>query len=65
MVVIHLKKGEESLFLHNTPVTTPIAEIAPKLAKLHNDRKRLERLINGIVNLRILIFQQCSYQRLA
>jgi hypothetical protein len=47
MVQIHLKKGEESIFLVQIPVTTALSEVIPKLATLYNDRRRLERLITS------------------
>lgn len=47
MVQIVFKKGEETLFLAEAPVTVPLSALAEKLTNLHNDRKRLERLVNG------------------
>ena len=47
MVQLHIKQGEESLFLYETLANTSLAEIIPIVAKLQNDRRRLERLVTG------------------
>lgn len=49
MVQIVLKRGEETLFLAEAPVNTPLSTLTESLATLHNDRKRLERLVTGIL----------------
>jgi hypothetical protein len=51
MVQIHLKSGEESLFLYEVPASTPLSEVVPALAVLNNDRRRLERLLTSEVKL--------------
>jgi hypothetical protein len=47
MVLILLKRGEESLFIAEAPTSTQLTELTTKLATLHNDRKRLDRLVTG------------------
>ncbi|KAJ3038310.1 hypothetical protein HDV00_000821 [Rhizophlyctis rosea] len=47
MVVIHLKKAEESLFLYETPASTPLSKLVPEIAEVHNLRLRLKRLISA------------------
>lgn len=49
MVLITLKKGEEPLFLFESPAATPLAELVPRLARLYNFRLRLKRLIEGML----------------
>ncbi|KAJ3290380.1 hypothetical protein HK104_006819 [Borealophlyctis nickersoniae] len=51
MVVLHIKKGEESLFLYETPAQTPLAKLVPDVAKLHNFRLRLKRLVSAAEDL--------------
>lgn len=51
MVVIHMKKGEESLFNYSTSVNSDLSDITVAIAKLNNDRKRLERLISATKEL--------------
>ncbi|TPX53932.1 hypothetical protein PhCBS80983_g06108 [Powellomyces hirtus] len=51
MVLITLKKAEESLFLFEAPATTPLSELVPQLANLQNSRLRLKRLIDGVEDL--------------
>lgn len=45
MVLLHIKKGEESQFLYQTSVSCSLSEITPKVSQIYNDRKRLERLV--------------------
>ena len=47
MVQLHIKQGEESLFLYETLANNTLSEIIPIVAKLQNDRRRLERLVSG------------------
>lgn len=51
MVQIHLKRADESLFLYSAPAATPLSDLTPTLASLHNDRKRLDRLVTAIPDL--------------
>ncbi|KAI8825209.1 uncharacterized protein EV422DRAFT_605904 [Fimicolochytrium jonesii] len=51
MVLITLKKAEESLFLFEAPATSPLSELVPQLAKLQNYRLRLRRLIDAAEDL--------------
>ena len=47
MVKLHVKKGDESIFLYETTVQTPIQELIPKLVKLHNGILKVQRLCQG------------------
>ncbi|KAJ3360047.1 hypothetical protein HDU91_004723 [Kappamyces sp. JEL0680] len=47
MVLIHLKKGDESQFLCQDEAGVSLAVLVPRLAQLYNDRRRLERLVAG------------------
>lgn len=47
MVRLHIKRGDESLFLFETTVTVQLADLIPQLAKLQNDRLRIDRLAMG------------------
>lgn len=47
MVLLHIKKGDDSQFLYETSVKASLAEVVPQVAVLFNERKRLERLIAG------------------
>ncbi|KAJ1332618.1 hypothetical protein BSLG_008247 [Batrachochytrium salamandrivorans] len=49
MVVIHVKRAEESLFLCKAPALSELSSLIPSIARLHNLRLRIARLIS--VNL--------------
>ncbi|KAI8914417.1 hypothetical protein EDD86DRAFT_186666 [Gorgonomyces haynaldii] len=51
MVQLHLKKGEESLFLHETVAQRELSELIPEIVKMHNLRKRLQRMIDAVRDL--------------
>lgn len=51
MVLLHIKKNDESVFLYQIPVATPLSELTPKVSQLYNDRKRLERLVTATQDL--------------
>lgn len=47
MVVLHIKKGEESLFLYETTTDSPLGDLTSQLVEIQNLRLRLGRLISG------------------
>ncbi|KAJ3304437.1 hypothetical protein HDV03_002781 [Kappamyces sp. JEL0829] len=51
MVLIHLKKGDESQFLCQDEAGVSLAVLVPRLAQLYNDRRRLERLVAATQDL--------------
>jgi hypothetical protein len=51
MVVIQLKKGEQNLFLWETPAKTQIKDLIVSLLSIHNFRLRLQRLITSTKDL--------------
>lgn len=51
MVILHVKKGDESQFLFETTVKTPINETISKLVKIYNGRLKIQRICTGDNNL--------------
>ncbi|KAJ3315100.1 hypothetical protein HDV04_004241 [Boothiomyces sp. JEL0838] len=51
MVVINLKRGEESAFCYETTVNIEMPQLINQLVELYNDYKRLDRLINATEDL--------------
>jgi len=47
MVKLHIKRGDESLFLFETSVQTQLQELVPQLVKLHNGILKVQRLCQG------------------
>lgn len=47
MVLIHLKKGDDSVFLYETPAGTPLQSLVPAVTTLYNTILRIRRLISG------------------
>ena len=47
MVLLHVKKGEESQFLFETTVAISVEELSVQLAEIYNGRLRIERLADG------------------
>ena len=47
MVVLHVKKGDESQFLFETTVKTPVGEIISRLVKIYNGRLKIQRICSG------------------
>ncbi len=47
MVKLHIKRGEESLFLYETTVQAPVQELVVQLVKLHNGILKVQRLCQG------------------
>lgn len=51
MVVLHVKRGEESLFLHSCSLETPVSEVLPRLVNIHNGRRKVARLAEEVLDL--------------
>ena len=49
MVVLHIKKGEESLFLFNSTVTASIDDVTREVNEIYNARLRVDRLCSGLI----------------
>ncbi len=48
MVKLHIKRGEESLFLYETTVEAPLSEVVVQLVRLQNGRLKVSRLCQGM-----------------
>lgn len=51
MVVIHIKKGDESQFLHETPKASIIEEVINQVTVIYNGRLKIERICSEIEEL--------------
>ena len=47
MVKLHLKQGDESLFLFETTCQAELSELIPQLVRIQNGRLKIERLFYG------------------
>ena len=47
MVKLHLKQGDESLFLYETTCQAELSELIPQIVKIQNGRLKIERLSYG------------------
>lgn len=47
MVKLHVKRGDESLFLYETTTNTPLSQLVPHLVSLFNGRLKVDRLCQG------------------
>ena len=47
MVKLHLKQGDESLFLYETTCQAELSELVPQLVRIQNGRLKIERLFYG------------------
>lgn len=47
MVKLHLKQGDESLFLYETTCQAELSELIPQLVQIQNGRLKIERLFYG------------------
>lgn len=47
MVQLHVKRGDESLFLFNTTVDTPLETLIQQITAIYNGRLKVERLCSG------------------
>jgi len=51
MVLLHVKRGEESLFLHSCTLEDNVSEVLPKLVNIHNGRRKILRLADEVLDL--------------
>lgn len=47
MVKLHLKQGDESLFLYETTCQAELSELIPQIVRIQNGRLKIERLSYG------------------
>lgn len=47
MVQLHVKRGDESQFLFNTSVDTPLDTLIQQLASIYNGRLKVDRICSG------------------
>lgn len=47
MVILHIKKGDESQFLYETTSKAKLSEMIPELVDIFNGRLKIERLNYG------------------
>lgn len=47
MVILHVKKGDQSLFLYETTTKALILDLVKDLVAIHNGKLRIERLCYG------------------
>ena len=47
MVKLHIKRGDESLFLYETTTEAPLSELIVQLVRLQNGRLKVSRLCQG------------------
>ena len=47
MVKLHVKRGEDSLFLFETTCEVALEELIPSLVKIQNGRLKVDRLCQG------------------
>jgi hypothetical protein len=47
MVILHIKKGDESQFLYETTCQAKLSELIPELIEIYNGRLKIERLNYG------------------
>ena len=48
MVKLHIKRGDESVFLHETTVDVLVGDLILQLVRLHNGILKVQRLCQGI-----------------
>lgn len=51
MVVIHVKHNDQSQFLHETTLSTPVEELVQKVVAVYNGRLKIERICSEIEEL--------------
>ena len=54
MVKLHVKKGEESLFLVDTTVELPVEELLSDVSVIYNGRLKVDRICAGGSSMNIL-----------
>jgi len=47
MVLLHVKKQEESLFFYETATEKKVAQVAEEIMNIENDRLRMTFLLTG------------------
>ena len=47
MVILHIKKGDESQFLYETTCQAQLSDLVPELIEIHNGRLKIDRLFYG------------------
>ena len=47
MVKLHVKRGDESLFLYETTVKANLNDVITDIARIQNQRLKIERLFYG------------------
>ena len=47
MVKLHIKQGDESLFLIETTCQAELSELIPQIVRIQNGRLKIERLFYG------------------
>lgn len=60
MVQLHVKRGDESLFLFNTTVDTPLETLIQQITAIYNGRLKVERLCSGENTLGAATTQTCT-----
>lgn len=61
MVKLHLKQGDESLFLYETTCQAELSELIPQLVRIQNGRLKIERLFYGKYKCKLkMIVNLCS-----
>lgn len=53
MVVLHVKRGDDSQFLLTTTVDAPVEAIIQQIAAIYNGRLKVDRLCSGEASLRL------------
>ena len=51
MVKLHIKRGDDSVFLCETTVDTPIQDLVIQLVKVYNGILKVQRLCQGMIVL--------------
>lgn len=61
---IHVKRGDENLFLFETTVEAPLSELVVQLVRLQNGRLKVSRLCQGmlIVPHTAYVVSTCTYR---
>ena len=55
MVKLHVKRADESLFLYETTVKANLNDIITDIARIQNQRLKIERLYYGRLNYRFFM----------
>ena len=49
MVKLHIKKGDESQFLYETIVDSPVDAVTEEVATIYNGRLKIQRICAGTI----------------